>query len=388
MPLPLHDVHAALGACFAPDDRNAPPLDYGDVRLEHARVRTRVGLSDCSDGGRIHGSGPDIGQVLQGVVTNEVKHLPTGGGCLAVLLNDVGRARTLLEVLRVDDGYLIETPPGLAEASRDMIDYYIITEDAAVDDVTSRWGTLTLQGPRARTVLAALVGEAAVPGRDAPEHTHTAASLAGVAVHLVRRTRTGEDGYDIWAPVEGLEAVWTALLTAVESAGGGPVGHRALEVLRIEAAIPRFGTDLDDTVIPLETGLFHAISENKGCYLGQEIIARIINLSKPVRTFVGLLPERRVTPGAALVHNGKDVGRVTSAADSPTVGGPVALGYLRTDLVARGIETVTVRETAEDGGEIAARVHAQPFHRAADAPVPVVPPSPTAPKLFGGLPLS
>lgn len=382
MHLPLHDMHVSLGATFSERTGIEMPHNYGDWRNEHRQVRHAVGLLDCSDQGRLHGGGHDMAQVLQGVVTNEVKHLAVGAGCLAVLLNEVGRARTLLGVLRVDDGYLIETPASLAPASRDMIDYYIITEDAVIDDVTALWGQLSLQGPKARAVLADLVGAGRLPPLDSPEYAHVEGDLGGIPVRIVRHTRTGEDGYDVWVTAEGLPAAGMALLEAVRAAGGGPIGTGAQDVLRIEAGIARYGDDIDETVIPLETGLTHAISENKGCYLGQEVIARIINLSKPVRTWVGLLPERPVTAGDSLVRDGKSVGRVTSVADSPSVGGPIALGYLRTDLLARGVDRVTVRTA--DGAETTARVHPGPFHRASDAPVAVVPPSPA--RARGSLP--
>lgn len=384
MHLPLHDTHAALGATFHEQSGFTVPLAYGDWHDEHRYVRQAVGLLDCSDQGRLHGTGRDVAQVLQGVVTNEVKHLDPGSGCLAVLLNDVGRVRTILEVLRIDDGYLIETPPGLAPSSRDMIDYYIITEDATIDDVTNAWGQLSLQGPKARAVLADLVGVDRIPALDSPEYTHTEADLRGVPVRIVRRARTGEDGYDVWVAAERLPETWAALHAGVREAGGGPVGARALHALRVEACIARYGEDIDETVIPLEAGLLHAISENKGCYLGQEVIARIINLSKPVRTWVGLLPERGVAAGDTLVHDGKNVGRITSAAESPTLGRPIALAYLRTDLLARGIDTVLVRTT--DGAEMTASVHPAPFHRAPDAPLAVVPPSPAKPRAGGRLP--
>jgi folate-binding protein YgfZ len=369
MRLPLHDLHQRLGARFAERHGVEIPLDYGDPEVEHRAVRQTVGLIDVSDGGRLHGGGPDIGGVLHGVVTNEVKHLPIGMGCLAVLLNDVGRARTLLVILRGEEDFWIETPPALAEATRDMIDYYIITEDATIDDVSGQWGELSLQGPKARAVLEAVL-EAPLPSLDLPEHAH----LVVGGWRVARRTRTGEDGYDLWIPIDALPAAWERLLGAVEAAGGGPVGHAALDVLRIEAGIARYYDDLDETVIPLETGLMEAISENKGCYLGQEIIARIMNLSKPVRTFVTLRPEAEVKPGDKLVLGEKEVGRVSSAAHSPTFG-PIALGYIRTDLVARGVTEVVV-------GATRATLQREPLVRAADAPVAGVPPSPSVKKLL------
>src|SRR5262245_45819016 len=146
MRLSLHDVHHALGAQFGLSADIEIPQSYGDWRAEHAAVRGAVGLIDCSAAGRLRGRGPDLAQVLHGVVTNEVKNLPVGWGCIAALLNDVGRAQTLLVILRVEDGFLIETPPGLAEKSRDLIDYYIITEDAAIEDESPQWGQFSLQG--------------------------------------------------------------------------------------------------------------------------------------------------------------------------------------------------------------------------------------------------
>ena len=385
--LPLHNVHATQGARFGPWHASTVPLDYGDWRREHGWLRATAGLSDVSAHGRLSATGPDIAQVLQGVVTNEVKHLPAGSGCLAVLLNDVGRARTLLEILRTEDGYLMETPPGLAEASQGYVDYYIITEDAVVEDTSASWAQLTVQGPRSREALTRVVGATALPDLDAPEHAHTRGDIEGVgAVRIVRRTRTGEDGYDVWIPAAHAEAGWRALAAAVDAVGGGAVGIDALEAARVEAGIVQFGDDLDDSVIPLEANLMHAISENKGCYLGQEVIARIINLSKPVRRLVGLLPDAEVRAGDVLVHDGRDVGRITSAVRSPLLDRPLALGYLRTELLARGVNEVTIRPRGDEAtrAETKAQVRTEPVHRSSQAPVAVVPPSPTAPKMFGG----
>lgn len=372
MRLSLHDAHAALGARFVQQNDVDVPDDYGDWQAEHQAVRQSAGLIDLSDVGRLRGSGPDISQVLHGVVTNEVKNLPAGEGCLAALLNDVGRTQTLLVVLRTDDGFLIETPPGLAEKSRALIDYYIITEDAAVEDETTATGLLSLQGPAARELLMRAIGTS-LPAVERPAFTHTTADLQGEPLRVVRRTRSGEDGYDLWIAGGGLSTVWTALCDA----GARPVGRAALDVLRVEASIPRFGVDLGDDTIPLEAGLDEAISENKGCYLGQEIIARITNLSKPVRLLTGLLPSSAAQAGDKVRCGDKEVGWVTSAVDSPTLQRRLALAYVRTDVLARG-EPVTV-----DGAP--ATVHRQPFYRAREAPVAVVPPSSPRQKLVPGL---
>lgn len=376
MRLPLHDTHAALGARFVERRGIEVPEGYGDWRDEHEAARKSVGLIDCCDAGRLHGSGPDVAQVLQGVVTNEVKHLPGGRGCLAALLNDVGRTQTLLVMLRIDEGFLIETPPGLSEKSRGLIDYYIITEDAAIEDETDCWGQLSLQGPGARELLAGLVaGE--LPPLDQPAFTHTSGKLDGHSIRIVRYTRTGEDGYDIWVPADGLQVAWERLHAATTSMGGRSIGRAALDVLRVEAAIPAYGVDLDDTTIPLEAGLSDAISENKGCYLGQEIIARITNLSKPVRVLTVLLPQAPVAPGDKVLCDEKEVGWVTSAVDSPTLQCRVALAYVRTDVIERGGKVAV--------NEAPAEIRRAPLYRSDSAPVTVVPPSPARQRVLPGI---
>ncbi len=381
--LALHAVHTALGARFEEQHGWNVPMACGDPIAEHHAARTSVGLIDVSDGGKLRALGPDVAGVLHGILTNEIRHLACNRGCLAALLNDLGRMRSLLAVLRTPEGFLLETPPHLASRTRDLIDTYIITEDATIEDVTATMSILSLQGPASARLITDLVVDnacanvVATERTDPPEFSHAKATLVnGVEVRVVRRTRTGEDGYDLLLDNKDCVPCWELLHERVVSAGGCAVGRAALDVLRVEAGIPSYGTDIEDATIPLEAGLCEAISHEKGCYLGQEVIARLTHLSKPVRRLVTLLPTAAVAPGAKVLFEDQDAGRITSIATSPLAGGPVALAYVRTRVLSRGPSTLTVEGAP-------ATLLPGPFYRAASAPRAEIPPSPPRPKGLG-----
>jgi folate-binding protein YgfZ len=294
-----------------------------------------MGLVDASEVGKLHLTGPDAADVLQSVLTNDVKRLQPGQGCFAALLNDVGRMQSFMAVLRDSDSFWLETPPGLGPHTAALIEHYIITEDAAIRDATEDLALLSLQGPQSGAALESLFGHPVDLPHELDHHSER-------GLRVVRRSRTGEQGYDIWAPA----AVSNPLRAAMQAAGAVEVSAADAETLRIEAGLPRFGVDMGDANNPLEANLMHAVSETKGCYLGQEVVARIINLSRPVRRLVGLLtqPPGLLSPGERLSRDGKEVGWVTSAAASPTLGRPVAMGYVRSDVIAQ-----QARLTARDG---------------------------------------
>lgn len=322
------DHHAEMAECGA----WKVPLHYGAPPDEYASVRQCVGLLDLSDVGVVRVEGTDAPAVLNGILTNDTRVAP-GAGCLAALLNDVGRIRAVLHVHRLPHALLLETSPELASTLVEVIDYYVFTEDARAEDVSLAWGLLSVQGPEARSLMEGLLCYEV----DLRELNHADATLAEQPVRVVRHSRTGEDGYDIWVPRCGLIRVWEILAAAVDDMGGRRVGREALEMLRLEAGIPIQGRDVDERVNPLEAGILNAVSFDKGCYLGQEVIARISFLSRPARRLVGLLtePPLAVPVGATIVAEDRDVGWITSAGESPSLGRPVAMGYVRTEIVGR-----------------------------------------------------
>jgi folate-binding protein YgfZ len=180
--------------------------------------------------------------------------------------------------------------------------------------------------------------------------------------YLVNRPRTGSEGFEIFAPISSLERLLEKLRIAVQSVGGRACGWTALERVRIEAGIPRFGQDMDETTIPLEAGLENGgISFDKGCYIGQEIISRIRTYGQVAKALrrLTLAPDSKGLPvkGDEVLHEGKSVGHITSAAASPALRQRIALGYIRKE--ANGIGSEVFVRTKE--GELRARISGNPF---------------------------
>jgi aminomethyltransferase len=352
--LGLHDRHVRLGAQLGERDGHLVPLHYGDVPGEHAAVRARAGLIDRSHRAVIEVAGRDRGAFLQGMLANDVEGLGPGEGCPSAFLDAHGKIVALLVVHRLEERILLETDHAFGDTTLVTLDRFLFSERVELGDVSGREGLLTVCGPAARaTVEKAL--ETPVP--DLRPWHQARVSVDGLALRVVRSTGTGEEGYDLWVEAGGLERAWDRL----GAAGAQPVGHQAWDILRVEAGVVRPGVDVDATTLLLEAPLGETYSLTKGCYVGQEVVARITYRGHVNRRIVGFeLADARVpTPGDAVVVGGAEVGRITSAVVSPASGVGLALGFLRREHWAPG----TMVDLAGSGGTLRARVADLPFHR-------------------------
>ncbi len=298
-------------------------------------------MLDRSERGKLALSGPDAKAFLHGQVSQDVTALVPGHGSYAALLTNKGKMLADLRILDADAELLIDTErPGLQELFNTLWRFRL-GHDVELHRRTLERGLLSLIGPRADAVLADL--GATPPGP--AEHDHHLGTLAGVEVRIIRT----DAGVDLLA-----EAAAVPDLTAALGAGGAtPVSETAAECLRIESGRPRYGTDLDDTVIPQEAGLNdRAVSFTKGCYVGQETVARLFYRGKPNRELRGLKASAPLTPGLELRAAGRVVATVTSAADSPRFG-PIGLGFVRRE--------APVGARLEADGDIIAEVVELPF---------------------------
>jgi folate-binding protein YgfZ len=259
----------------------------------------------------------------------------------------------LLAIHCLPDRLILETDRELAAPLLAGIDRYLFSERAELEDVTSAWGILTAAGPLARkTVEQALGG----PVPDLPRRHHVTLPWEGAEVRVVRTDDTGEEGYDLWTGPELLGRLWDRLLEA----GARPVGRDAWEALRVEAGVVRYGVDVDAGTLLLEAPLPDSYSLSKGCYLGQEVVARITYRGHVNRKIVGFrFADARVpAAGAPVLVEGKEVGRITSAVRSPALRVALALGFLRREHHEPG-----TRVEVRDGDEsLPAEVAALPFY--------------------------
>ncbi|MGH7390857.1 MAG: YgfZ/GcvT domain-containing protein [Candidatus Rokuibacteriota bacterium] len=322
---------------------------------DYAAVREAAGLIDRSDLGALEVTGRDRAAFLHAMLSNDVAALAPGRGCAASFLDVHGKVQVLLTVLALDDRLLVLTPPGMAAKTAEALDRYLFSEKAAFRDATGERALLVLAGPRAPAIAERLAGVAVPEG----PWTHVAATLEGASVRLVQgAAETG--GPEVWI-IDGAGAAGRVRDAAV-AAGARPVtSAEALEALRIEAGTPRYGLDVDGTVLLPEIPLEPFVSYTKGCYIGQEVVVRIRDRGHVNRHLRGLALEgEAVPPPSAVVLAGADeVGRVTSAAWSPGRARPVALAFVRRQHAGAGT-TVTVRW---DGSEAAATVTALPMPR-------------------------
>jgi folate-binding protein YgfZ len=254
---------------------------------------------------------------------------------------------------------LLDFEPGLTQTVAERLQKYIIADDVQVVDVALHYGLLSAQGPKAGEVLVALGISPVLPAKlhSVTVHQHDAGE-----VYVVNQPRLGSSGYDLFVPAAALQETAHRLATAAGEKGGLLCGWEAFELARIEAGLPRFGVDMDETNLPLEAGLEStAISYSKGCYIGQEVIARLRTYGQVAKALRGLrladdlpaLPKK----GDKLFHEGKEVGFITSAADSPSLEAKVALGYVRREANAIGNSLTLV----SSGDESRVRIVPLPF---------------------------
>ncbi len=347
-PLSLHFVHEKAHARFAEVGGREVVAAYGPAEAEYAAAREAVTVHDASYRECVRLTGEDRASFLHGMVTQDVKGLAPGATAYTTLVTVKGAMVADGRLVRREEDLLLDVEPGAGARVREFLDKYLISEDAELHDATAELALLRLLGPQTSGLLTRVLGEAPAPL--APQATRPA-TLAGTPVLLLGAGHFGLPGVDLLVPRGALEAVWTALTTE----GAKPLGFEALELLRVEAGVPRFGQDLVETTIPLEANLQHAISYNKGCYIGQEVIARATFRGHMNRTLAGfLLGDSEAPKGAELMREGKKVGWLTTVVRSPRLGQWVALGYVR-----REVEPGTALQLGE--GPATATVQPLPF---------------------------
>jgi len=358
--LNLHEFHASLGGRFGVINGAETVEEYGDRLAEHKALTETAGLLDLSCRSRICLTGADRMRFLHGQVTNDIKKLKTGQGCYAAVVSAKGRMQSDLNIYNLTDELLLDFEPGLSGSIIERLKKYIVADDVEVIDVTPIYGLISVEGQRAATVVQKLGIFGELPGNPF-EFSKTADSELG-EMYLINQPRFGAAGFDLFVPVEALHAAANKLLSATRAVGGRPCGLRASEAARIEAGIPRFGLDMDETNLPQECGLEdRAVSYTKGCYIGQEVLNRVHTMGHVNRMLRGLqLPGPLITPpekGTKLFHDRKEVGFITSAVQSPRWGKNIGLGYVR-----RGVDQPgTMLSLADAAGESSVRVVPLPF---------------------------
>jgi len=350
----LKEVQQAEGAILVTQDGSLMPLHYGDPHQEYLAVRNGAGLLDFSHWGKITITGPDRKPFLHGLVTNEVKNLSRGQGNYSLFLTPQGKIQADLWVYDRGEDLLLITYGNLRKILAEGLEKYLIMDDAEVHDHSGNLLLFSIQGLQSEECLARVVGHDHLPGDEYGLSEITLGEESS-PLCIMRVSHTGKPGFDCLIPPQQGVEFWTKLIAA----GARPVGLHALDVLRIEAGIPLRGRDLDDRVIPQEAGLHKALSFTKGCYVGQEVVARLHFRGHVNRELTGFVLKTEDLPQETvkLWHGGKEVGAITSACFSYTRGEIIGLGFLRSKLRQKG----TVTTALEAGREFAAVVDELPL---------------------------
>jgi folate-binding protein YgfZ len=332
---------------------NNEPSD--SFHAEYAAVRDGgAGLLDLSSRGRTLVSGSEAVMFLNGLVTNDMKTLGKNSWMPAVFPNVQGRLLAAVRIIHRGDGFLIDTESETHETVVNLLQRFTLAGDFHVTDLTSRTALLSVQGKSAAKVIGATFED---PVMDVEREKVTNVKFNGdKEVTLIRATHTAENGFDLFVEADHAEE----LRQALTKSGAMPISDGVMETLRIEAGIPRYGIDMDDTTVVTETNLDDAVSFTKGCYVGQEIIVRIKHRGHVAKKLTGVIFEQpaRLEKGARILSDdGKEIGRVTSSTFSPRLDRAIALGYVKYDFRA---PLTNVSVVANDG-EIPAKVAELPF---------------------------
>ncbi len=281
-------------------------------------------------------SGKDCASFLQGFLTNDIEALPPGTGCYAAWLTPQGRMTTDMHVLASAGMILVDVPAQTAETTLARLDQFHFAEDVTLGALARSLTSLWLHGPHAAALLEQVL-EGAAGFASWSAYQHQPLQFQGQPVVLARIDQLGVPGYCAFVPPPSEEALRAALVAA----GAAVVGQEAVDAARVEARYPIFGTDMTEETIPLEAGIEgRAISTSKGCYVGQEVIIRVLHRGhgRVARHLVGLTIDGPApAPGVPVLAGHRDVGRVTSAAVSPRAG-TVALAYVHRDFAAPGTD--------------------------------------------------
>jgi aminomethyltransferase len=356
---PLSDAHRDLGARLIEFGGWLMPVQYGSIIDEHRTVRTEVGLFDLSHMGELYVDGQEAGPALAAALVTDPPSLKVGRAHYSMICTDAGGIIDDLIVYRLGEtSFLVVANAGNAAIVSDALAERLAGARAILDDRSLATGLLAIQGPAAAAVLAPLT-DADLSGLR--YYAATEATVAGIPGLVARTGYTGEDGFEVFVDTDRTEALWDALLPAVQAGGGGPIGLGARDTLRLEAGMPLYGNELDLGTNPYEAGLGRVVKLGKpDDFVGRAALERVAR-DGPAKRLVGLVIEGRgiARHGYAVWSGDRQTGVVTSGTQSPTLGVPIAMAYVApADAEPGTVVDIEIREA-----RIPARVVTLPFYR-------------------------
>src|SRR5262245_1875198 len=300
-------------------------------------ARHRAAFLDRSDRARVVVSGADRASYLQGLLTNDIVALRAGQGCYAAYLTPQGRMIADLWVYELGDVILLRMLRDVKPIVLAKLEQFVFSEAVQLGDVSDTFLGLAVVGLQSAAVASRVLGAPEQTLSELPEHGNLRAAFASESAIVLRTSDVGQAGFDVL-----VEAIaFQPLRAAVHRAGAVEIDAATAEAVRVEAGVPKFHQDMDEETIPLEAGIeSRAISLTKGCYVGQEVIIRVLHRGhgRVARKLVGLLAsgDGALNRGAIVKADGRDIGEVTSATWSPALQHPIALAYVHRDFVSPG----------------------------------------------------
>jgi len=326
---------------------------FGDPGREYEAARHGVGLAHRSRRALFRVSGSDRSKFLQALLTSDVAGLKEGEGQASLFLDNKGHVRGALDLWAEDDAVLAGCDVGFVESVLPDLGRYVLGADVSIEDRRDQETVIAVHGAGSEDSLSG----AGFPIPAEAPHAHIAGKIAGVEVRFARTPDLGTPGVEVHVPTSAIDNVWAALEETMCDFVPVCVGWNIAEVLRVESGITSFGHEISGEEFPQEARLNEAIDYQKGCYLGQETVARIHYRGQVKRVLSGLRAEFPLTIGAKLISSDNEVGRVTSSAVSPRLGS-IALAYVRREESKPGA-ALDVRVDDEDLGTV--RVVSLPF---------------------------
>ncbi len=324
---PLYNLHSKLDATFAESlDGWTLPLHYSDPIAEHLAVRSDVGITDISFQGVLELTGEDRASFLHRLISNDVENLSVGDGNYATLLTHRGKIIADINVYNLEESIYLITAPQAIDSLFTELDKYIIADDVELKKVTDV-GIIGVVGPKASELVESVLNTENLDSLT--EYGSVSVEFNTDRILCIRSDFFGGMGFQIITSSGNLEELWNSLTS--NRSNVTPFGYQTQESLRIEAGTPLYSKELTDSVIPLEAELDYAIDFEKGCYIGQEIVARMKYRGHPNRLLRGIeIKSESLIPENTKIYDAdKEIGWVTSSTYSPSLEKQIALGYVR-----------------------------------------------------------
>jgi aminomethyltransferase len=358
----FYECHIAHGARMVEFGGWEMPVQYTSIVEEHNAVRNAAGLFDISHMGRFMVSGPDATAFLQHVVTCDVASIEVGQSSYGLLCHPDGGIIDDIFIYHLPDEYLAVVNASNRSKDWDWMQSHTGSFNVSLDNRSDRWAMLALQGPTAEVLLDMAEDVQADDLAYLPFHGVALCRLFGVDGLIARTGYTGEDGFELFFDAAHAPHVWEALLALGESGGVKPCGLGARDSLRFEPCLALYGHEIADNINPYEARLGWVVKLEKGDFVGREALQQI-KAAGPSRRLTGFeMVGKGIARGDYPIHStdGAPIGYVTTGMPSPTLGKPLGMGYVPTDLSKPGSEfDIVIREKP-----VRARAVKMPFYKA------------------------